>query len=168
MKDLDFLESYWSKAKKIGLKIVKELPMCSIKDSKTLIEVNPQSTVKMYLIKYSDLGDNWNPKDILQKLGGQSKTLSILADKINYMILKGRANDVKPMIEKICSGRTKHFGKMQKTKKSTILSDEYYRKGDNSEFYIGKGHFRWNHFGAYTLTPQEIERLKEYFKIVDN
>lgn len=150
VNDLDFLSLFWNEAKEIGHRIVKDLPNCAtpnIGDGKQL----------MYIVNFSDIsGKSWGVSEVLTRVMGQSVTLKILADKINNMIYKGRANDVKPMLEKICTGRIKTLSQPpSKYKKKTY--------GDYAEF-LGKGHFRWDR-QAYTLTEAEIRRVKEYFNI---
>lgn len=140
--DLEFIDSYWEEAKRVGNRVLEELPQCS------------QSTVKNKIgciveVNFSDLKDSWYPGDILSRKFGKSPTLKILAEKINNMILNGRSDCVKPMLTAIISGRVKHFSKPQ--------------KGSNS-LPLGFGHFRWN-FSAHTLTVTEITRIKEYFKL---
>ena len=106
------------------------------------------------------------PNTVASKIAGKSKKLEALSDKIHYMILKGRAADVKPMIEKICSGRTKSFSQgLSKMKKKTnkLLLEDPFRKPYTKEF-LGRGHFRWN-FGVYTLDNFEINHLKKYFNL---
>lgn len=160
VNDLDFLSLFWAEAKAIGQRVINDLPKGSIHYSDTLVKVNPQSTIKMFLVPYSQLGNSWSVETILNRLGGDSETLKVLADKINYMILEGRANDVKPMLEKICSGRIKsQTHKVKKVyEKSKHLSETYHNN------YLGKGHFRWN-FKAHILTESEIKRVKQYFNI---
>lgn len=157
--DVDFLANYWIEAKKIGAKIRKELPGESIIDSKHLKKVNSESPIKMFLVNYKDLGDNWSVDHIISKNGGRSKTLEILADKINHMIILGRGNDVKPMIEKICTGRIKKLSRIINASKDQKTMGSVYLNN-----YLGHGHFRWN-YKAHTLTIHEIKRLKQYFKL---
>lgn len=157
VKDLDFLSLFWAEAKAIGQRVLTELPKGSIHYSNTLKQVNPNSTVKMFLIPYSQLGNTWSVEHILNRLGGDSETLKVLADKINYMILQGRANNVKPMLEKICTNRIKSFSQPR----SKQAEKDYGKKTD----FIGRGHFKWN-FGVHTLTETEVKRVKEYFNII--
>jgi hypothetical protein len=142
--DLEFLSNYWIEAKKIGQKIQKELP-------KT---IGTQATSKsqtglLCFVKYSDITNSWSVNDLLAKVYGESPTLKILADKIDYMINMGRGNDVPVMIEKICTGRIKKLSQIN----NTLNND-----------YLGHGHFRWN-YKAHTLNQKEIKHLKEYFKL---
>ncbi len=155
VKDLDFLSLFWAEAKAIGQRVLTELPKGSIHYSNTLKQVNPNSTVRMFLVPYSQLGNTWSVESILNRLGGDSETLKVLADKINYMILQGRANDVKPMLEKICTGRIKSLSRP----KGKCWDNENIKAE-----YLGKGHFRWD-YGAHTLTEMEIKRVKEYFNM---
>jgi len=153
VNDLDFLSLFWAEAKAVGQRVLKDLPNCAtpnIGNGKQL----------MYIVNFSDIsGQSWGVKEILTRVMGQSVTLKILANKINYMILEGRANDVKPMLEKICTGRIKS------------LSHPKNKKYDNipniTAEYLGKGHFRWN-YQAHTLNEAEIRRIKEYFNIRTN
>lgn len=161
VKDLDFLSLFWAEAKAIGQRVKTDLPKGSVHYSNTLKEVNPNSAVKMFLVPYSQLGDTWSVEHILNRLGGDSKTLKVLADKINYMILQGRANDVKPMLESICNNNVKSLTKGKS--KSDLKNFKEFNTTCHAQ-YLGKGHFRWD-FKAHTLTDIEIKRVKEYFKI---
>jgi len=144
--DIDFLDNYWSEAKKVADRISSELP--KYKESR-LIE-NKSSL--MTIVKFSDIsGQSWSVPHILARMNGESKILTILADKINHMIYKGRANDIKPMITKICTGRVKS------------LSKGVGGFTSQKEF-LGRGHFRWNDT-AHILDTEEIEHLKKYFKL---
>jgi hypothetical protein len=71
------------------------------------------------------------------------------------MILQGRANDVKPMLEKICTGRIKSLSQPK---------GKYWESKNITGEYLGKGHFRWN-YKAHTLNEEEIKRIKDYFNI---
>lgn len=164
--DLDFLNNYWKEAKNIGYKIKQELPKTIGSQAKSI-----SKTGLLCFVKFSDITNSWSVDDLLAKVYGESKTLQILADKINYMILRGRANDVKPMIEKICTGRIKSLSKglskqeiiSNKLKYSSDVRNRLLSTNYNRE-YLGKGHFRWNH-QAHTLNNKEIKHLKTYFKI---
>ena len=153
--DLEFLNSYWKEAKDIGYKIIKELP-------KTIgtQAISKSNTGLLCFVKYSDIENSWSVKNLLSKVYGESPTLAVLSDKIFHMILLGRANDIKPMVEKICTGRlktlTKKVSKHSENKKH--ISPTYHNE------FLGKGHFRWNN-QAYTLNEKEIKHLKEYFKL---
>lgn len=141
--DIDFLDTYWAKAKSIGDKIMDELPI--------MIPNKLQVKGLLKFVNFSDL-DNWSVSDIILKLNGKSKTLGILADKIQDMVYKGRGNDVKDMLVKITTGRIK----------------THYRPGTPDVYHptkrvsLGKGHFRWNR-QAHTLNDQEINHIKKYF-----
>lgn len=148
--DIQFLETYWIEAKNIGLKIQKELPKLATSN------VRQNTGTLMYIVNFSDLENSWSIEDMLKKVAGESKTLQFLADKINYMIHRGRGNDVKNMVEKICTGRIKSF-----SKPPSKYSKYSYRV--ESE-YLGRGHFRWN-YQAHILNELEIQRLKNYFKL---
>lgn len=145
--DLEFLDSYWEKAKAISDKIQAELPIMNPNNK-------PVSKGKLSFINFSEL-DSWSVTDIMMKLYGKSKTLEILANKIQDMIYKGRGNDVKDMVAKIATGRIKTHYKP----KPIILHQD-----DGKRESLGKGHFRWN-WQVYTLTDQEIQFLKLYFKL---
>lgn len=144
--DLDFLTNYWKEAKNIAFRIKKDLPQTIGTQAKS-----SSKTGLLCFIKYSDIEHSWSVNDLLAKVYGKSPTLEILADKISYMIYMGRGNDVKPMIEKICTGRIKS------------LSHITTSKGLNNT-HLGKGHFKWN-YQAHTLNKKEIEHLKQYFKL---
>lgn len=145
--DLDFLETYWIEAKKIGVKIKSELPKLAISN------IKQNTGTLMYFVKFSDLKDSWSAEDTLKRIAGESKTLKILADKIEYMILKNRAKDVKPMLEKICSGRIKTLYKINKL-------ESLYPKKES----LGKGHFRVG-TQVYKLNNLELKRINIYFNL---
>lgn len=149
MNDLNFLESYWERAKLIARRIEKELP---------IITVNHKKVGEfIHVVQFKDL-ENWGitPNE-------KSKNLSALADKLVDMIYQGRAKDVKPMVLKIVSGRIKKQSKpISKRDRMVNRRDPQYIKY-TAEF-LGYGHFRWN-YQAYKLTDTEINRLKEFFEI---
>ena len=153
--DLDFLTNYWKEAKNIAFKIRKNLPQTISTQAKSI-----SKTGLLCFIKYSDIEHSWSVNDLLAKVYGKSPTLEILADKISYMINMGRGNDVKNMVEKICTGRIKSLTK--KTAGHNIdkkhIADVYHND------FLGRGHFRWN-YKAHTLNKKEIEHLKKYFKL---
>ncbi len=146
--DLDFLATYWDKAKEIGTKITNELPQ-------TKIAKHPLTKGKLSFIMFSEL-TSWSVDDLNVKINGHSKTLVVLANKINYMIEMGRANDVKPMIQKIVTQKVKTLYHPR--------GKAWSQSGGNKRESLGKGHFRWN-FGAHTLNAKEIEHLKNFFNI---
>ena len=93
--DLDFLSNYWIIAKELGFKIKNELPI--IHNSSKVINIEGS---KLNIISYKDL-NTWQVHDLIKSMDNISINLEALADKINNMILKGRAKDVKPMINRI-------------------------------------------------------------------
>ena len=164
--DLDFLTNYWKEAKNIAFRIKKDLPQTIGTQAKS-----SSKTGLLCFIKYSDIEHSWSVNDLLAKVYGKSPTLEILADKISYMINMGRGNDVKPMIEKICTGRIKSLYKecsKAQIKSNTLKNSNDIKKRlvstNYRREYLGKGHFRWN-YQAHTLNKKEIEHLKQYFKL---
>jgi len=143
---LDYLANYWIVAKNIGNDIKNNLHQLNNKKLKS---------GKLNFVNYKDI-NTWS----IQNLTGNSEALEALGDKINYMILKGRANDIKCMIEKITSGRLKRHYAYYHTKYEFKDCEEHEK---TIRDYIGTGHFRWN-FKVYTLTDNEIEKIKNYFK----
>jgi hypothetical protein len=112
----------------------------------------------MYIVNFSDIsGHCWGVEHTITRLFGSSLTLRILAEKINYMILKGRANDVKPMLEAIIKTGEK---KLYKGRGKLSIRTE---NNPNKES-LGKGHFRVGTM-AYTLTDAEIRQIKKYFNL---
>ena len=168
--ELEFLGNYWEEAKNIAYDILHNLPNCT-ENSKGLKFINKESVIKMFLVNYSEIGNSWSVEDILRKVSGKSKNLEVLADKIFYMVHKGRSNDVKPMIEKICTGRIKSLYKgcsKAQIKSNELRNSDDIRKRLGSTNYmrenLGKGHIRWNN-QAYVLNELELNHLKTYFKI---
>lgn len=138
-EDLHYIDTYWremnQKLEGIIKRITTELPMMKS------VPVKKETNSKLKLVQYSDI-DNWGV-DV-----GRSDSLTALADKIKHMIRTGKSDGIKRMLEKIATGRIKSLSKP---------------KHYDSEF-LGRGHFRWDN-KAYRLTPKEIERVKEYFKL---
>ena len=119
----------------------------------------------MYIINFSDIsGQSWGVEEVLNRCVGTSTTLDTLADKINYMILKGRANDVKPMIERIYSKGIKNLIQPNHSEEKWVLRPDGVNDKLKNLGNIGKGHFRWN-YQAYILNNVEINHLKKYFKL---
>jgi hypothetical protein len=141
--DLEFLDSYWKEAKKIAKNIKEQLPKVAGIDFKDTIYESKKSNAIMFIVNYSDLKNSWSPKDII----GRSEPLEALAEKIERMILKGNACNVKRMIESI--------GK-NKMKKHKLY---HYSEGKSS-----LGHFRWN-YQVYVLNKFEISRVREFFSL---
>lgn len=163
-KDIDFLDSYWAEAKRIAKDVNENLAVgCGDNRRKPYSD----SGVKMYIVKFSDLGSSWSPQDIIRDVAGKSNTLQALADKICRMIEKGRADSVKPMVQAICNNSikklTKHPSnyKIERAKRDDSLG---ILKRDAKGDFLGYGHFRWN-YQAYKLDKVEIRHLKEYFKL---
>lgn len=138
-EDLHYIDTYWKemnqKLEGIINRITTELPMMKS------VPVKKETKSNLNLVQYSDM-DKWGGE------AGRSDSLSALADKIKHMIRTGKSDGIKRMLEKIATGRIKSLSKPR-----------HY----DSEF-LGRGHFRWND-KAYRLTPKEIERVKEYFKL---
>lgn len=149
MYELNFLESYWERAKLIAKRIEMELP---------IITVNHKKVGEfIHTVQFKDL-ENWAITP-----NSKSDGLSALADKISNMIYMGRAKDVKPMVLKIVSGRIKKQSKpiSKHDRMVNRREPQYFRY--TAEF-LGYGHFRWN-YKAYKLNETEIKRLKEFFEI---
>lgn len=162
--DIDFLANYWLECQKIGRKIVKDLPKESIINSKHLRKINPKSDIKMFLIDFKDLGNKWDVYNTICKHEGKSETLEILASKIKNMIDKGRAKDVKVMVERIINKGIKNLVQPGYSESKWVTCKDGVNEKNRNLGNIGKGHFRWN-YGAHTLTTDEIKRLKNYFKL---
>ena len=111
-----------------------------IKNELPLIGEPLKSDGKLKPVNYKDL-ESWSTS-------GKSDTLTALADKLIHMIDTGKSHSIKPMLKAIVSGRIK------KLKKPDIYRTES----------LGKGHFRWNN-RAYTLTNNEIEKIKQFFNL---
>jgi hypothetical protein len=137
-KDLRYIDTYWREMNKKLDGIINRITteLPIIKGN------NPEkvSDSKLNIIQYSDM-DKWTSSN-------KSDSLVALADKIKHMIKTGKSDGIKRMLEKISTGRIKSLSKPDR---------------HESEF-LGRGHFRWNN-QAYKLTPKEVERVKEYFKL---
>lgn len=139
--DLQFIDTYWRETNKrlesIIKKIETELPVI------TPIEISDvDSGGRLKTIKYSEM-DRWSSD-------GKSDSLAALADKIKHMIRTGKSDGIKRMLEKIATGRIKSLSKPS--------------GGPYDSEFLGRGHFRWND-QAYVLNREEIERVREYFKL---
>lgn len=136
--DLEYLDSHWRETSKKLEDIIDKL-----KNELPYLKNQRPTKVsdKLRVAKHSDMEDEWNVE-------GKSTSLDALANKIVHMIRTGKSDGVKRMVEKIATGRIKSLSQP--------------RRNDNE--YLGKGHFRWN-WKAYTLTPREIERVKEFFNL---
>lgn len=137
--DLSFISNYWKELKRITNSIETELPK-----SETKVKMIGK---KLGLIQFKDL-NNWDVKDLM----GESAALKALSDKISNMIFKGDAPNVEPMLRRIC------YKGIHK-----LSTPAPYKDGIGE--FLGYGHFRWNLGKYYVLTPEEIKRVKEYFKI---
>ncbi len=91
----------------------------------------------------------------------QSETLKALSKKIYHMIFDiGCPNSVRPMLEKIATGRIKTLTQPVSKGYHTL-----YPKG-HSELngqHIGRGHFRWD-YKAYMLNSYELESVRKLIK----
>jgi hypothetical protein len=144
--DLDFLDNYWrdtkSRLESIISRISNELPVI------TTIKPEMVPDTKIKLINLTDIKNSWDANNLIT---GKSDSLVALADKIKHMIRTGKSDGIKRMVEKIATGRVKSLQKP---------SGQRYDDGE----FLGRGHFRWNN-RAYKLTTDEINRVKEYFKL---
>lgn len=88
MKTLNYLDTFWQKAKTAIEDIRTELPKVETEDILKPIG----TTGKMWVIQYKDLGDKWGVKEILQRERGVSINLSRLCDKIEDLFEKNPAD----------------------------------------------------------------------------
>lgn len=135
-KDIDFLNSYWNELNRIANSI-------QIKISDENIVKSEGNYKMLKFVKYSDL-ETWCVYDMVNNT---THTLNVLSEKIKHMILKGDSINIKPMLEKICSGRIRIFK----------YKDKFGRTVN-----CGSGHFR---FGgkAFLLSNKELDVIREYF-----
>jgi hypothetical protein len=141
-EDLDFLDTHWKKVNDIGTNISSNLPNTG--------NVVKKIGDKLGAVKFSDIDGTWNVKDLL----GKSDALTALANKIRNMILRGRSDSIKRMVQSIANNNIKTLYKVPKS--------EDIRDGGQKRNSLGKGHFRWND-QAYTLTTKELQALKDFF-----
>lgn len=135
-EDLEFIDNYWRETSKRLNNIIDK-----IENELPIIYDTESIGDNLSLVNSSDLSDTWSKTN-------KSTSLQALADKITHMIRTGKSDGIKRMLEKIATGRVKSLSK----------------PGFNDSEFLGKGHFRWN-WKAYTLTPKEIERVKEFFNL---
>lgn len=134
--DLNYLNSFWEETK-INLNKIKNNISRDLSEQFTI----PYETYgKLKIVKFSDL-QVWG-------INSKTTTLSILANKICNMIDKGDSLNVLPLLKRII------YKPPKRLYKPSIYGKEF----------LGVGHFRWN-YQAYTLSKEEIQFLKEYFKI---
>lgn len=135
-KDLEFIDNYWRETSKRLNNIIDK-----IKNELPIIYDTESIGDNLSLVNSSDGNDTWSGTN-------KSTSLEALANKIIHMIRTGKSDGIKRMLEKIATGRVKSLSK----------------PGVYDSEFLGKGHFRWN-WKAYTLTPKEIERVKEFFNL---
>ena len=152
------------------LDIIEELPHLATSN------VSTSNGPLMRIIKFSDLKDSWAPEDVLNT--DTSKSLLRLANKIEDMVERGRANDVEPMLKSIISGKIKVWNdndgprgrrNKRREKKQNYKVIEFKYPENDQRFNCGEqnfiyGHFRWD-FGAYLLNELELRRIKNYFNL---
>ena len=138
--DLDFISNHWKILTDIAHKIKNELPI--MKGEPNIKKVGDNLST----IKYSDM-DKWSVHD------DKSPTLTILADKIFNMILKGDSPNIKPMLDSIVKNNIKK-----------LYKPGFDTRVNRSRESQGKGHFKWDH-DVHTLSQQEVQKIKDYFKI---
>ena len=152
--ELHILNSY-HELKKIGLRVKRNLPW--------ITEILPNKD-GIY-----DLDDKGNT--IGKPSSYKSHKLEVLANKIDYMIYKGRAHDVEPMLRSIIKGKIKCWGweGNRKKRREKTLSFEPYKHLNSEVYHIDGDWFCYGHFRhakeGYILTEREIQRIKEYFKL---
>ena len=96
------------------------------------------------------MGNNWDVKELI----GESNALTALAKKIQNMILRGRSDSIKRMVQSIANNHIKTLYK--------IPTPEQIKNGAQKRTSLGTGHFRWND-QAYTLTSQELNQVRTFF-----
>jgi hypothetical protein len=138
--DLQFISTYHAKVSDIANNIGSEL------SAQTTI---PHVKVGRFLrlVEFKVLED-WTPFT-------QNKQLKALANKIAHMIHTGKADSVRPMLEKIVTGRIKTLYRPVYRGNSRVIV------GWNS---LGKGSFRWDS-SAISLNQKEIQVIKDYFEL---
>jgi hypothetical protein len=135
-KDIDFLNSYWKELHNI------------IDRFKDLKLPQRDNTIKigkyLQIINYKDL-DNW---DVGLQLTNDTPTFKIFRVKLEHMILTGKSDSIKPMLEKVCTNRIRKF-----------------RFKDSNGHYIncGTGHFRLGR-DSFMFSDKELETIKLFFK----
>ena len=149
MRAIDFI-SYKEKAiEQVLAHIQLNLPI--IKSTETL---GKEYGKHLILVAYADL-KNWKVEEQIKRLEGRSAALEALADKLGHMTRKGTNPNIMPMLFAI--GR----GSIKKLTKPAPYTSRFAREDGE---HLGYGHFRWNN-QAYTLTPEEVARVREYFQI---
>ena len=136
--DLQYLDTFWKE-------MHQKLNYIKNNITKDLINVNIgiilfKQIGYLKIVKFSDI-NNWS-------VDFKNNTLLVLADKICNMIDKGDSLNITPLLKTII------YNKPRKLYKPNTYGREY----------LGIGHFRWN-YQAYTLTNEEIQFLKNYFKL---
>jgi len=171
-KDIDFLTNYWEDAKRLGEDIKINLPKMSRPCGSIVKSGN------MYIVPFSKLGDKWGVKEVLKHNGGESSSLQKLGEKIEDMIYRNRAKDIKIMLNSILSGKIKVWSTLYDTKGKRLKrrekkenykvvnfhysSDDKYCEGEEQDFCYG--HFRYESEG-FVLEAEELLHLKRYFDL---
>lgn len=144
--ELDFITNYNKIKNKVLISLLEDLPMR--KKPGTFLK-KKKGFKHLMFINSKYLG-NWAVHDNKE----QSNSLIALAGKITHMVNDiGCPNSVLPMLQKIATGRIKHFSKKESRKSK-------YKQGADP---LGRGHFRWN-YKVYTLTKEELTHLNAFLK----
>ncbi len=135
---LKFIDSHYLKLMRIAENIKNNLPK---------IKNTPKIKNRLFhIIKFSDIQDSWSVEDLM---GNNAKCLELLAGKLSYMIMKGDSPNVRPMLEKIVTGRIKTF--KFRNKHGVVVN-------------CGKGHFRIG-TTSFILSERELNKIKEFFNL---
>jgi hypothetical protein len=121
--DLEFLTLYWGELKNIQERITRDLPQGTIKDSEALESINISNS-KMFFIPFSKLGNTWSPSDIIKSIGGRSRNLERLAEKLCHMIERGNSNSILPFLK---STLAKGYWINRMSKEHIVLTTEELR-----------------------------------------
>lgn len=134
-KDIDFVSNYWKELNRICNNIDK------LKFPENIFIKKGGS--KLYFINYSNL-ENWDARLLFNN---DTQNLLMLKTKLKHMIMTGKGYDVKIMLEKICSGRTRTFR---------------FKEKNNETINCGHGSFRIGSC-SFTLTNDELLLVREFF-----
>lgn len=121
MKTLNFLDDFWSRAKKAIEEIEEDLPKVIKEDI-----LKPIGTSgKMWTIQYKDLGDKWGVNEILQRHNGESNTLTLLTHKVRSVFEKSPDKVVEFLVSTANKGY--FINKMNREEKIVLSPNELTR-----------------------------------------
>jgi len=142
--DTNFVDTYHQRLKAMANAVVNDLakkePTGKVKKVGTLLSV----------IKYSDMNGVWYNSEWFNS---RSVGLQALANKVAYMLEKGRGDSILPMLESIANNNIKKL--YHPYSEYSIKIAKEFEDNPQKRESLGKGHFRWD-FKAITLSLEDV------------